>query len=396
MLSELIGSIPSGNAKHPLALYRLINAINTRMEAAKARFNATDVIQRTPGVELIRWMLINFDLEAASSYTDMTDLFIDHIGSYRNKYKCAFDPVFTKSIVGGRFIKGPNNKSIPEIILDSSRKSAMSLPLGGYSNWSDWKDIRAIRMLYNDSSELAIDCIPGFITYTKKVPSFAVFSIDISVLLMKWTLFNLQYEGDKDVFKFIHNEYESFYDDMATSWFINFLTTVITHPELSTEQIVAEQYVPAYVTGTTLIEQAVDSLRSITNLIPDRAVRLQDILDTQLHPEWPSIREYVKSIQDDVYVQDDRRYLWMNMIRFVPLMRIMNAVFKQDPDNPQYGQVMRRMYNWYVKNLKFSNLPTMQWSNVVKSFIEDVCREFEDVFSGQIQTDKGEPIQADA
>lgn len=251
-------------------------------------------------------------------------------------------------------------------------------------------------MLYNDSSELAIDCIPGFITYTKKVPSFAVFSIDISVLLMKWTLFNLQYEGDKDVFKFIHNEYESFYDDMATSWFINFLTTIITHPELSTEQIVAEQYVPAYVTGTTLIEQAVDSLRSITNLIPDRAVRLQDILDTQLHPEWPSIREYVKSIQDDVYVQDDRRYLWMNMIRFVPLMRIMNAVFKQDPDNPQYGQVMRRMYNWYVKNLKFANLPTMQWSNVVKSFIEDVCREFEDVFSGQIQTDKGEPIQADA
>jgi hypothetical protein len=36
----------------------------------------------------------------------------------------------------------------------------------------------------------------------------------------------------------------------------------------------------------------------------------------------------------------------------------------------------------------------MQWSQVIKSYIEAVSGEFESVFAGQLQTDKGEPIQA--
>ena len=231
-------------------------------------------------------------------------------------------------------------------------------------------------------------------TFAKKSPTFAVLSIDISVLLMKWALYNLQYEGDKSADKFLHMEYERFYEDMGTTWFVNLITNIITHPELSSEEIADEQYVPSYVTNDALLVQGIDSLKAITNLIPSRAIRLQDILDTRLNPRWPSIRGYVEQLQEDVYVQDDRRYIWMNMIRFLPLMRIMGSVFRQDPGNPAYGQVMRRMYNWYVKNLKFANIPTMQWSQTIKAYIEAVSDEFKSVFAGQLQTDKGEPIEA--
>lgn len=392
MLSELIGSIPAGNPKHPIALYRLIDAVNTRLIAARDRFNATDSVQRTPGVDLLRWMLLNFDLEAASSYTDNTRMFIEHVESYRNKFRIAFDPVYSRNLSSGKFVKGPNNRSVTEIILDSTRKNVVDLPLE--EDWSVWKNIRAVRLLFHDSSELAIDCLPSYVTFAKKTPSFAVLSIDISVLLMKWALYNLQYEGDRSADKFLHMEYERFYEDMGTTWFVNLITNVITHPNLSSEELAEEQYVPSYVTNDALLIQGIDSLKSITNLIPSRAIRLQDILDTRLNPRWPSIRAYAEQIQNDVYVQDDRRYIWMNMIRFLPLMRIMGAVFKQDPGNPAYGQVMRRMYNWYVKNLKFANIPTMQWSQVIKSYIEAVSGEFESVFAGQLQTDKGEPIQA--
>ena len=392
MLSELIVSIPQGNPKHPLSLYRLINTVTDRVKVARQKFDSTQVPVRTTGTELLRWIILNFNLKEAESYSSDSLMFLDFIESSRTQTRNAFDPVYTKSIKGGRFVKCQGVQEIPEIILNSTC-STTGLPFD--KPWDEWKKVRAFRMLFHDSSELAIDCIPGYVTFAKKAPTFVVFSLDVRVLLMKWYKYN-QFTKNPDVMQFIKLEYSGLYEDMVTTWFINLVTNVIVHPEMESQQIVDEQYVPAYVTNEALISQGVESLKGILDLLSTRAVRFQDVLDTELHPSWISIRKFLIKMQNEVRVPTTRDYVWMNILRFLPLVRIMSSVFSRDVDNPLYGQVMRRLYSWYYKNIKLANVPTMQWSSQIKGYIQSVSNELEKVFSAQIQTDKWEPNQVDA
>lgn len=396
MLSSLIDSIPNGNPKHPFVLYRLINTIEARMKVAVSKFDLIkNTIVRTPGVDLLRYFLLNFDLEEADSYSDLSSMYIQMMENYRIKYRVSFDPIYTKTLSGGRFISGPQKTQTSEILLNSTRANPSS-SLFFYEGWESWKNVRGVRILWHDSPELSIDCIPGYMMFTKKRPTTAVISIDIPVLLTKWYVYNKEYEGDKSPEKFILMEYRNFYKDSVDIWFTNLLTTVITKPDATVSEIVDEQVVPNWVTNSGMVEQGVTAIKELTSLLKSRMVKFQDILDTELHPHWISIRKHIKSLESQTYMEETKQYLWLNMIRYLPLMRMMCAMFRLDVGNPLYEQTMRKAYNWYVNNIKYANAPTLQWMQPVKNYVNAVNREFEDIFSDQLRRDAGSTVQADA
>ena len=72
MLNRLISILPLGNQKYPLVYQRMIDAINVRLDIQKNKFLLGHPTQ-TLGVELLRFIMLNIDLEEILSYESDID-----------------------------------------------------------------------------------------------------------------------------------------------------------------------------------------------------------------------------------------------------------------------------------------------------------------------------------
>lgn len=385
MLDEIISLIPNGSPRHPIIFYRMLKTILARLELAREKFRVSKPV-RTPGEEFIRWMLLNFNMSQAESYADDTTLYTDFICGYQDSFRNVFDPVWTKSLAKGKFVKCADGSFPTEIYVNCSQANPSTLPLG--EDWNRWKDTRAIRIIGHDSLELPIDMFAGYVLFKEKFPTYVTISINIPILLMKWYKYCTFCKKDgkqADETEFFKRyEFEGFFGDLLDVWITNLIVKILGCPSAQTGSIVEEVSISNYITSDSIIYQGVNAIRELVNLVQSRNLRLQDFLTTSLYPNESCILDHIDESSELFVVSDLRQYDWIRMLVDLPHMKILSSIIALDSTNPLFNSLIRRAYNIYLRKIKFVNMPGYQHSHQMKGYIAMVCREFENLFKDRI------------
>ena len=393
MIHSILNSVPKGNPRHPTIYYRMLDALDIRLEAARKKFVAGG-LQRTAGVEMIRWILLNFNVNEAKSYTDDIALYTKLVSEYAVSVRNLFDPVWSKTLSRGKFIHGQNNQHPTEVFLNSTLDNPIDeLPFG--ADWSEWRSsTRGIQLLYHNSSELPIDMFTGFVTFTKDIPSFVTISLNIPVLIMKYFKYLKWCETKKvecDEVKFIkEEEYDQFFYDLLDIWTTNLILRVLSNPDESVESVVEAQSIPQFLTSDGVISLGVSALKEQVNLVRSRNAKLQDFIDTSYYPGDRTIRDTIAEASDIEVVSDLRQYDWMKILHYLPYLRMISSIIDMDPTNPLFNGLIRKAYNIYVKRIKFVNMPSFQYAASVKTYVSLACNAFEKLFEGKVDA----PVEA--
>lgn len=393
MLDQLLELVPVGNPRHPIAWDRLLKTIEVRMDLCRQKYAACNTV-RTPFVETLRWMLLNIDLKELDRCPDDITRLTTVLQAKQTEFKFAFDPVWTKTLGVNKLLKGFDKNKTVELYLNSSVSNLTSYPLD--EGWDEWSGTRGIKILYYNTTTLPISMYTGYVEFGGKTPTYAVISINVQTLLMKWykyTKFCKESNEEADPIRFIKEfELTNFFNDFLDIWTTNVLLTCLVNPNAPAETIANELSVPNYVTTSNVVTNGVSGLLEVLKLIEVRNLRMQDLLDTKWYSySDQTIREKILGIQKEFLLPELRQYMWLDVLKFLPYLRIVVAMIHQDPNNPLYNALIRKAHWLYLRKIKYSQLPSYQYSNVIKSHIEMVIRNFERIFEADKIVDAMEP-----
>lgn len=388
MLDNLLSIIPKGNVRHPIAWNRLTDTLKIRMTVARNKFLAA-ATTRTPLVEMLRWMCLNFDIKAVDNNPNDISRLTNTIQNYQIEFRNAFDPIWTRSLARNKLFKSSTNTQPIEIFINSSVSNFADYPLD--NNWVEWQAERAIRIIYFNSTELPIEMLTGKFVFNTKSPSFAVISLNVQTLLMKWYKYIKFCETEKDEPNFLDflklSEFNNLFDDILEVWTTNLILTCLVNPQISADVIASEMVVPGFITTGGILRNGIQGLQEILKLISSRNLKLQDFLDTKWYDNDISVRDKITEIERNVIVPDLRQYNWIEILKTLPYLRMMIAIIHQDKDNPLYNVLIHKAYWAYVRHIKYAQWPNYQYTSVLKDYIEAVSKNFERLFMEDKITD---------
>lgn len=370
----------------------MLNTISIRKDYLVRKFRVGS-IPRTPGVELLRWMLFTLDVPANKGSIDYSSVYTEILGKYADTCKVAFDPVYSKSLSKAKFAKGPNNTYPVEILLNTTITDVTKLPFNG--DWDKWEHVRALRIVYHTSTDLPIAINGGLIDFPTRCPEFMLMSIDVPVLLLKWLKFKEHMESNgaqPDELVFIKQfEFVYFFDDLVDIWITNMLNAVLGSTD-EAAVIGCRFTIPAMWTSQGIVDNGIAGIQDIARLLECRAITFQDFLNTNWYPALKDGGER-RSAKDVIFQMESeelpslRTYSWMEILRCIPYLQMLVSIIGNDVDNPVYRTLMLRAYNLYVKEIKFANLPVLQYSNILKTYVQLACNTFENLFKGKLDVE---------
>jgi len=394
MLDQLLMLIPEGNPRHPIAWNRLLKTVEARMSLAGQKYTASSTV-RTPLVEMLRWMLLNVNMSELDNCPDDITRLTTVLQSKQTEFKFAFDPIWTRNLSVNKLFRNIDKKNnVVELFLNSSVSNLTDYPLD--EGWDAWSGCRGIKILYYNTTTLPISMYTGYVEFAGKPPTYAVISLNVQTLLMKWYKYTKRCKESGEeagAVKFI-KEYEltNFFSDMLDIWTTNVILTALVNPNASSDTLANELSVPNYVTTSNVVSNGIAGLQEVLKLVEVRNLKLQDLLDTKWYYYIDrSIRDMILEIQKDVVLPDLRQYKWMDALKYLPYLRIMVAMIHQDPGNPMYNALLKKAYWMYVKIIKYAQWPNYQYSGVLKRHIDMVTRNFERIFTADKIVDAMEP-----
>lgn len=387
MLKNILSVLPKGTPRNPVIYYRLLDTLSARMVVVRNKFNMANLI-RTSGSDLLRWMLLSFDLTQAKSYRDDIDLYTSYASDFTDTYRSAFDPVWSKSLSLNGFTTTKTGSSPAEIFINCTVSNpSVYYPFG--SGWDKWRDLRALHIVYHNSTELPIDLYTGKVVFSQKFPTFVVIAINVPTLLMKWFKYNENCAMSKenpDPIKFLkETEYNKLFDDLVDIWTVNLIEKVVTHPEATANKIVSDVAIPTFITTPGIVENGVTGLQDLMRLLDNRNVKLQDIMETRLFTAGRTLKSYIQNLDSIISVPDLRQYQWINISKTLPYLKLISAIIGRDRENPVYKQLAMKAYWSYVRYIRTANLPSLQYMNALKTYIGVVSKEFEALFDESIK-----------
>ena len=387
MLKKILSVLPKGTQRNPVIYYRLLDTLTARMTVVRNKFKSASLV-RNSGMDLLRWMILSFDLAQAKSFKDDISLYTSFVSDFTDSYRSAFDPVWSKSLSLSGFTANKTGMNPTEIFINCTVSNpAVYYPFG--SDWNKWKDTRALHIVYHNSTELPIDLYTGKIVFSQKFPTFVVISINVPTLLMKWFKYVEYCEKNKVVAEattFI-KEYELslLFDDLVDIWTVNLIDKVVTHPDATASKIVADISIPTFITTPNIVENGVTGLQDLLRLLDNRNVKLQDLMETTLFTAGRSLKSYMENLESIISVPDTRQYQWINIAKTLPYLKLIAAIIGRDRSNPAYKQLARKAYWEYVQRIKPTNLPGLQYMNALKTYVSMMSKEFESLFDENIK-----------
>ncbi len=355
MLDRLLSILPQGNPKNPLMYLRMIDSINVRLNLMKNKFLLGHGTQ-TAGVELLRFFILNIDLEEILAYESDIDRFTNIIDFVENTYKGAFDPIYKGKIESGLFMQrtGPR---VPEFMMNTEFDNKIAdYPFD--KPYQEWNKLRAVRIIHHDSLELVNDLHTWWIKFTDMPPSYMLYSIDIRTLVFKWVKY-VEYcrsSGiEPDDMEFLkHSELVHWHDDLFNIWLFNCLNIVVTtHDEPEPEY--AEVNVDPYIASATTIDKGFQGVNDFITLVKQGSVRLQDMLETK----WingMTVMDRIAEQKRYVRLPELRQYRWLEIIRWLPYLKFVLNLNKWYPNVGVSKMISDRARDIMNRDLKFQNL----------------------------------------
>lgn len=383
MLSRILSVLPEGNRRFPLRYMRMVNSILDRMCLSRNRYLLAHPIQ-TPGMELLRFLCLNLDINALDEYSNDVDRYTEVIKFFKDTYRTPIDPVFSNSIAGGRFIDRRGQVAPCEIMLNcESANPLQDLPFD--KDWNEWAHLRAVRLLYHDSMELPEDFAKSMLWFKEQMPRYMVMSINVPILLFKYYKYIVACRKehlDVDINHFLKDyEYASFFDDIFDIWTLNVLLSFFLKPESTTEEILSRVTMPIRFCTTNMLQQGIDGIREFVDLLKQGSIKPQDFLATR----WftgRSILDQIDLIDHWVQLPPNHKYQWLYCLSRYPYLLLLLSIIRMFPDGPMKETANLRCREIWVRKFRMVYMPGAVVNPALGDFIQVLHKAYEDLLNG--------------
>ena len=371
MLGRILSMIPEGNRRFPLRFKRMTSSISDRMWLARNRYLLAHPIH-TPGMELLRFICLNLDMNALDDYRNDVDRYTEIIKYTGTSVRAVVDPMFTNNINGGRWIAKSPTQTPNEIILNCECANAIKeLPFD--RDWTAWQSLRGVRLLYHDSLELPEDFASSMLQFKAQRPNYLMLTLNVPVLCFKYYKYYTDCKKDHippDVDDFLKNfEYSAFFDDLLNIWILNFLLRIMSDPDRQTGDIIKDITMPIRFCTTNMLQQGIDGVKEFVELLRSGSMKPQDFLVTR----WFGDMNLLDLINENCYrwvqLPQTYRYLWMKTLNQFPYFCLLMEAVRQFPDTPFKDTINLRCNEVWRYQIQPISMPSAVTSPTLGDFI---------------------------
>ena len=376
MLNNIISMFPTGNAKI-LTNWRQVNeVILTRTNVWKQRFNPT-AANFTPGVELIRYFLLNLDTQYILSIPSDADRYSLVIAYLADARRAAFDPVYSGIVPHNLFSYG---NRIDEIILNTS----LSYPTRVYPFDrpfdQGWSDLRSITLLHHDANELLTGMLNWRITFDGNPPSYLLFQFDVTTLLFKYIKY-VEWCNKTGLVAsttaFIKTyELVHFFEDFHRIWVVNLLSGMIS---ASTEEeslnFLLASTVPQFYISIPQLKRVVSDIEQVKQQLASANIRVQDFLAISWLPNGVSLSEYINQLEFQS-LPSVRQYKPLQLLKELPYLNLIFSISNHLSKTSSQYQQLNRWMTYEVRDMERNNITGTILNNKVNAIVTRSLDQF--------------------
>ncbi len=369
MLNNIISMFPNGNGKI-LTNWRQVNeVILIRTNVWKQRFNPT-ADNFTPGVELIRYLLLNIDTQHILSIPNDADRYSLVIAYLADARRTSFDPIYTGIVPHSLFSYG---NRIDEIILNTS----LSYPTRVYPFDKPfdrgWSDLRSITLLHHDANELLTGMLNWRITFDGNPPSYLLFQFDVTTLLFKYIKY-VEWCNKTGLVpsttSFIKTyELVHLFDDFHRIWTVNLLSGMIAAPtEEASLNVLLSSTVPQFYISIPQLKRVVADIEQMKQLLATANIRVQDFLATNWLPK-DSLLGYINQLEFQS-LPSVRQYKPLQLLKELPYLNLIFSISNHlSKSSSQYQQLNLRM-TYEVRDMERNQITGTILNNKVNAIVD--------------------------
>ena len=384
MIRPLLDVIPAGNRKYPIRFKRAMNVIYSRMDYLKFKFLGMDMIN-SPGIELLRSILLNVDLTELDSYPSDIDRFTYYVQFYKTSRLVQFDPVYSGKFTTGYFTSSPiSYAGTTEILLDvDTRHPFNTFPLD--KDWSEWQELRGLRIIHHDCLELPETITSSLITFKQDAPAMIVMTIDVPILVFKYYKYwkNCQEAGIAcEIMEFLKRyEYAKFFEDLLDAWLLNVMsgTYAAKIDGLTSTEYASTLKTPQRVATSNVLREVVTGLYEYADLYLQNSLKPQDSVDTPWFPNGQTTREKINSLYEAVKFPLQRKYQWCEALLWLPYAEILTRSLLLFPSSPVANQIADKARTLWRDKFKFASLTNVARGMNVKRLVDSVVGAMEHI-----------------
>jgi len=369
MLNNIISLFPNGNAKI-LTNWRQVNeVILTRTKVWKERFNPT-AANFTPGVELIRYLLLNIDIQSILSIPSDADRYSLVIAYLADARRASFDPIYTGIVPHSLFSYG---NRIDEIILNTS----LSYPTRVYPFDKPfdqgWSDLRSITLLYHDANELLTGMLNWRITFDGNPPSYLLFQFDVTTLLFKYIKY-VEWCNKTGLVpsttSFIKTyELVHFFEDFHRIWVVNLLSGMISAPtEEASLNVLLSSTVPQFYISIPQLKRVVSDIEQMKQLLATANIRVQDFLATNWLPDG-SLLSYIDHLEFQS-LPSVRQYKPLQLLKDLPYLNLIFSISNHLSRSSSQYQQLNRWMTYEVRDMERNQITGTILNNKVNTIVD--------------------------
>lgn len=380
MISRILEVIPDGNMKYPLRYRRMLRLMHSRLDYLRFKFLSGGVV-RTKGVNMLRTLLLNADLNEIDAYPDDASRYVNYIKFYKDQYDQMFDPVVSGAFKTNYFVKSVGAyAAIPEIILNVDVKDPVTdLPFG--QEFDRWQEMRGIKIVYHDSLEIVEDMRSMIAVFKNDTPTFVCIALDVATLLFKYYKYwkNCQINGIKcDVDEFLKRyEYAHFFEDIFECWTMNVLKADLGNYEAPIEAKAKAVTVPQRVATDNVLLELFSGLDEYIDLVKNNNIKIGDFFATPWMVDGTYL-DRIHLLQKTCVFSPRRNYRWCEGLLWLPYVELIARLMQIFPQSGVTNQLTTRCHDLYVRRFKYASMPNIQKGTEVKMFVEvigDVLEE---------------------
>lgn len=370
MLSRILSALPEGNRKFPLRYMRMIQSIVSRMCLAQNRYLLAHSIH-TQGVEFLRFLCLNLNITALDEYQNDADRYTEIIKFFKEPYRSAIDPVYSNSIAGGKFVFANGGVAPCEIILNcESSNPIRELPFG--KDWNEWKDLRALKLQYHNSTELPEDFVKSLLVFKERMPTYLVCSLDVPILLFKYYKYIVACRNDHisvDTNTFLKEcEFTHFFKDILDIWILNLLLRTLSDPSYRSMRSLRDITVPIRFCTDNMLRQGIEGIKEFVDLVKNGTMRPQDFIDTKWFCDR-SIRDVITDLNRWVRLPDTHKYMWLQTTRDLPWLELILLIVNLFQDGPLKDTIRNRCNEIWNMRYRTANMPSAVINPSVGNFV---------------------------
>ena len=241
-----------------------------------------------------------------------------------------------------------------------------------------WNRLRATRIIHHDSNELIDDLHTWWLKFRKLPSSYMLISIDVRTLIFKWVKY-VEYCRSRDIepkdLEFLRNsELVHWHDDLFDIWILNMLNSILSPTMNDLPKDAVQYHIEPYIAREQLVNDGLNDMIRFVQASAQGTIRLQDMLVTK----WinnKSIFDMIAIQERFVMLPELRQYRWLDIIRWMPYLRLILNLNKYYPQVGVTKMITERAKDIMNRDLKFQNLENSLVSPLAKRKLAAVLAE---------------------